>query len=403
MQTDSAGRGSSGPLGMVDAYQRVTGRVPYTIDVALPGMHHARVLRSTAAHARIRRIDVSRARDTPGVSAVVTGADLVARGDLFPYFGPVFRDQPILAIDKVRFVGEPVAAVVAVDGDIAQEALDRIEVEYEELLAVFDIDAALARGAPLVHEGPPRMGRTYPDIIVHSGEGTNVCTQFKVRKGDVERGFAEAAHVFEDVFTCPPASTVPLETHAAVADVRDGKVTVWANAQAPFATRGTLAEIFGVPQANVRVIVSTLGGGYGAKGYPKTEPLTAVLALFAGRPVRLHLSREEEFLTITKHAVRIEMKTGLARDGRILARQTRCFFNTGAYADIGPRLIKNGGFGTGGPHHIPNFSVNSYAIYTNIVPAGAFRGYGINQAAWAYETQLDMIAARLGIDPFECA
>jgi CO/xanthine dehydrogenase Mo-binding subunit len=386
---------------MVDAQQRATGRVPYTIDVTLPGMHQARILRSNRAHARIRRIDVSRARGVPGVPPVLPGAAILAEARLFPYYGPVLRDQPILALDKVRYAGEPVVAVAAIDGDAAQEALDLVEIEYEDLPAVFDVDAALAADAPLLHEGPPRMGRTYADVIVHPGEGTNVCNHFKVRKGDVERGFAEAAHVFEDVFTTPPASTVPLETHAAVADVRDGRITIWANAQAPFATRATLAEVFGLPQADVRVIVPTLGGGYGSKGYPKIEPLTAVLSYFARRPVRLHLTREEEFLTITKHGVRIELRTGLSADGQILAKQARCLFNTGAYADIGPRLVKNGGFGVGGPYNIPNFWVDSYAIYTNIVPAGAFRGYGINQAAWAYETQLDMIAERLGIDPLE--
>jgi CO/xanthine dehydrogenase Mo-binding subunit len=157
--------------------------------------------------------------------------------------------------------------------------------------------------------------------------------------------------------------------------------------------------MFGRPAAGVRVIIPTLGGGYGAKGYPKIEPLVAVLSWFARRPVRLHLTREEEFLTITKHGTSIRMKTGVLRDGTITARQSTCFFNTGAYADVGPRLIKNGGFGTGGPHRIPNVWVDSYAVYTNIVPAGAFRGYGINQAAWAYDSQLDMIARRLGMDP----
>jgi CO/xanthine dehydrogenase Mo-binding subunit len=151
----------------------------------------------------------------------------------------------------------------------------------------------------------------------------------------------------------------------------------------------------------VRVVVPTLGGAYGGKCYPKIEPLTAVLAHLVRRPVRLHLTREEEFVTVTKHAVVIKMKTGLTKDGRILARKSTCYFNTGAYADIGPRLIKNGGYATGGPHSIANVSVDSYAVYTNVPPAGAYRGYGVSQAAWAYDTQLDMIAARMGIDPLE--
>lgn len=398
-----AHRGSIDPArgGMLDAFERVTGRVPYTIDIRLPGMLHARLLRSTMAHARIRAIDTSRARAVPGVVAVLTGADLAARPDIQPYYGPIFRDQPILAIDKVRFVGEPVAAVAAVDLDAAQEAIDLIDVEYEELPAVFTLEEALADDAPLVHDEPPRTGRTFADVIVDAKPGTNICNQFRLRKGDIDAGFAEADEIFEHVFTSPPVQHVPLETHACVADVRGGRVTVWVGAQIPFVIRSQLAEIFRLPQNRVRVVVPTLGGGYGAKCYPKIEPVTAVLSQAAGRPVRLHLTREEEFVTITKHGVRIRMRTGVTRDGRITARQSECHFNTGAYADIGPRLIKNGGYGTGGPHHIPHISVDSYAVYTNIPPAGAFRGYGINQAAWAYETQMDIIAERLGLDPLE--
>jgi CO/xanthine dehydrogenase Mo-binding subunit len=386
--------------GMLDAVQRVTGRAGYTIDLELPGMLHAKLLRSVAPHARIARIDASRARRLPGVAAVLTGADLSGRSDLFPWFGPIFRDQPVVAIDKVRFVGEPVAAVAAVDVDTAQEALGLIDVEYEELPAVFTLDGALVEGAPILHEGPPRIGQTFPDVIVNP-QGGNVCNHFKLRKGDVEAGFAQADHVFEDVFTSPATQHVPLETHACIAQVADGQITVWASTQIPFVVRGQLAEIFKLPASQVRVIVGTLGGGYGAKCYPKIEPLTAVLAAMAGRPVKLHLTREEEFVTITKHAVRIRMRTGLLRDGTIVARKSTCHFNTGAYADIGPRLIKNGGYGTGGPHAIPNVWVDSYAVYSNLPPAGAFRGYGINQAAWAYETQMDMIAERLGMDPYE--
>jgi CO/xanthine dehydrogenase Mo-binding subunit len=402
--------GNAGPVGalaaearfsgMVDAVQRVTGRVGYTIDLELPGMLHAKLLRSVAPHARIARIDATGARRLPGVVAVVTGEDLAGRSDLLPWFGPIFRDQPIVAIDKVRFVGEPVAAVAASDLDTAQEALGLIEVEYEELPAVFTLDEALAPGAPVVHEGPPRLGQTFPDVIVNPSGG-NLCNHFKLRKGDVEAGFAEADHVFEDVFTSPAVQHVPLETHACIARVADGQVTVWAGTQIPFVVRAQLAEIFKLPTSRVRVIVPTLGGGYGAKCYPKIEPVAALLSAVARRPVKLHLTREEEFVTVTKHAMRIRMRTGLRKDGTIVARQSTCHFNTGAYADIGPRLIKNGGYGTGGPHAIPNVRVDSYAVYTNLPPAGAFRGYGISQAAWAYETQMDMIAERLGMDPYE--
>ncbi len=387
--------------GMVDARERVTGRVSYTMDISVPGMLHAKLLRSSAAHARISRIDTTEALKVPGVVAVVTGADLRDHPEIRPYYGPIYRDQPILAIDQVRFVGEPVAAVAATDLDAAAEALELIEVEYEELPAVFTTEEALGDDAPLVHEEPPRTGQTFADVIVHPGEGTNVCNHFRLRKGDVEAGFAEADYIFEDEFTSPAVQHVPLETHACVAQFQGRQLTVWSSAQIPFVIRSQLAEIFKIPQSRVRIIIPTLGGGYGAKCYPKIEPVTALLAYVARRPVKLHLTREEEFVTITKHAVRIRMKTGLRKDGTIVARQSICHFNTGAYADIGPRLIKNGGYGTGGPHHIPNVSVDSYAVYTNMPPAGAFRGYGINQAAWAYETQMDMIAERIGMDPLE--
>jgi len=387
--------------GMLDADLRVRGRVPYAMDVHLDGMLHAKLLRSPYAHARVISVDAGRARALPGVRAVLTGADLAARDDIYPWYGPIFRDQAVLAIDKVRFVGDPVAAVAADDADIAQAALELIDVEYEELAAVFDAQAALAAGAPIVHDEPRRLGQTFADIIVSAEADTNICNHFKLRKGDIERGFAEADHVFEDEFTSPPVQHVPMETHNCVAWLEGGIVNVTTATQMPFAVRASLAEIFRISQARVRITTPTLGGGYGAKTYTKVEPIAALLAQASGRPVRIHLTREEEFVTITKHGVKIRMKTGVTNDGRIVARQSTCWFNTGAYADIGPRLIKNGGYATGGPHHIPNIWVDSYAVYTNLAPAGAFRGYGVSQAAWAYETQMDMIAARLGWDALE--
>ena len=404
---NAAGRGvwahrgtAEGFSGMIDARERVTGRVPYVIDLTLPGMVHALVRRSTLPHARIVRIETERARAMPGVFAVLTGADIARRTDVRSRFGPVFRDQPILAIDRVRFVGEQVVAVVAVDADAGQAALDEVEIEYEELPAVFDFDDALAPGAPLVHPEPPAPGATFADIILDSEGGTNICNRFKLRKGDIDRGFAESDHIFEDTFTSPAVQHVPLETHCVVADVRDDEIAIHTTSQIPYMVRSQIAEVFKQPASRVRVVVATLGGGYGAKCYPNIEPIAAVLSRVVRRPVRLHLSREEEFVTITKHAMRITLRTGLTKDGTIVARKSTCHFNTGAYADIGPRLIKNGGYGTGGPSSIPNVWIDSYAVYTNRPSAGAFRGYGISQAAWAYETQIDMIAERLGMDPY---
>jgi CO/xanthine dehydrogenase Mo-binding subunit len=396
-------RGTAQPEqpGMVDSRDRVTGKADYVINMSLPGMLHAMILRSTAPHARIVRLDVDAARRAPGVITLLTGADIAAHPDIRARYGPVFRDQPVLAIDKVRYVGEAIVAVAAVDRDAAQAALDLVEVEYEELPAVFTVDEALAQGAPLVHEEPPNEGATFADVIVHSHAGTNVCNDFRLRKGDIEKGFAEADVIFEDTFTTPAVQHVPLETHCTVADARTDDIVLHTTSQIPFLTRSQIAELFNLPSANVRIVVHTLGGGYGGKCYPSTEPIASVLSRVSGRPVKLHLTREEEFIAIARHASKITLKTGLRKDGTMVARKSTCLFNTGAYADIGPRLIKMGGVGTGGPTFIPNVWVDSAAVYTNVPPAGAYRGYGISQAAWAYETHHEMIALRMGIDPYE--
>jgi CO/xanthine dehydrogenase Mo-binding subunit len=386
---------------MIDSYERVTGRVPFATNVEVQGMLHAVLLRSQIAHGRITRIDVSRAKEVPGVHTILTGADIVVRGAFKARFGPVFRDQPILAIDKVRFVGEPVVAVAAEDRDIAVTALALIDVEYEELPAVFTPEEAMANGAPILHEERPELGATFADILINRSGDPNTCNTFKVRRGDIESGFAQSDHIFEDVFTSPSVQHVPLETHCCIASVERSRIVITTGTQIPYMVRGQIAEIFGLPASAVQVIAPPLGGAYGSKCYPSIEPIAAALSYFSGRPVRLQNARDEEFVTITKHGVKIYMKTGVRSDGRILARKVLALFNTGAYADIGPRLIKNGGYGTNGPVSIPHVWIDSHAVYTNVTPAGAFRGYGISQAAWAYDSQIDMIAHRLEMDPYE--
>ena len=386
---------------MIDAVERVTGAVPYVLNLELPGMAIGRILRSSRPHARLLKVDASRAARLPGVVAVLTRDDLLDQSALDPYYGPVIRDQPIVALDKVRFIGDPVAAVAAVDDDVAQEALDLIELEYEDLPAVYEPEQALAPGAPILHEQPPELGSGFADIILHRGQASNLCNHFKLRKGDVEQGFRGADLIFEQVYRCPPVQHVPFEPHVALAQYEPGRLTVWSSTQTPHVVRAQLAGIFKLPLSQVRVIVRTLGGAYGAKCYPKIEPLTAALAWKARRPVKITLPRREEFLTVSKHAVTIYLKTGVKRDGSLTARQATCYFNAGAYADISPRLIKNGGYGSAGPYRIPNVWVDSYAVYTNIVPAGAFRGYGISQGAWAYESEMDRIAESLGLDRLE--
>jgi CO/xanthine dehydrogenase Mo-binding subunit len=387
---------------MIDARERVTGRVEYVMDVKRPGMLYAAVARSTRPHATITRIDVDDALRTPGVRAVLTAADIERLPGVRLYHGPVLRDQPILAKDVVRFIGEPIVAIAADTPEAAAEAAHSVQVEYEDLPAVFDAAAALEASAPVLHTGEREPGPSFPDIVLHTEPGTNVCNLFKLRKGDVDAALAGAVHVFEDSFHTPPVQHVPFETHVCVAEFDgDGALTLWDSTQTPFVMADLLADMFGLERSRVRVIVPTLGGAYGAKCYTKIEPITTVLALASGRPVRFHLTREEEFVTVTKHGSDLTIVTGLDADGRIVARRTTCLFNTGAYADIGPRVVKNGGYGSPGPYKIPHVHVDSYAVYTNLPPAGAYRGYGQPQSAWAYETQMDMIAERLDMDPLE--
>src|SRR3954469_21424276 len=389
-------RGRSVPL--VDSRARVTGEIDYALNLELPGMLHARILRSPHPHARIVRVDTSRAERLPGVEAVLSRNDLLDGERFSPYYGPVIRDQSPVALDKVRFVGDPVAAVAAVDEDTAAEALDLIEVEYEELPAVFDAEEALQPGAPLVHEGEHRVLPARPDVKMRSLTGTNIAHLYKQRKGDVEQGFREADLVVENTYVSPATEHVALEPHVAVAQVRDGQVTVWSACQNPSSVQGQLAGIFKLPQADVRVVVSTLGGGYGGKINAQLAPIAALLSWKANRPVKVVLRRGEDFLITSQHGCTVRLKTGVKRDGTLVAQQAYCYFNTGPYADSGPNLITRG-YAATGPYRVPHVYVDSYGVYTNVLPAGALRGYGITQVSWAHESQMDLIADALGMDP----
>ena len=387
----------------LDYETKVTGTAQYLADMQVPGMCVGKILRSPLAHARIKKIDISRAGKVPGVVAMITRDDIVHDEGIEPYYGPVFHDQTIVAVEKVRHVGDPVAAVAALNQDAAEEALRLIEVEYEELSPVLDVHEALKPGSPLVHENVRIPESGFADLAeLKPVEGTNVCTHFRLLRGNIEKGFAESDHIFEDTFTLPATQHSFLETHACIASVdAGGRITVWATTQNPFVVRTQLSNIFKVPVSKVRIIVPYLGGGYGGKVYPKVEPITVALALKAKRPVRVMLSREEVFYTITKHAAAIRMKTGVKKDGTLVARECEIYLDTGAYAEIGPRVAKKSGYTAAGPYRVPNLKIDSYSIYTNKPPAGAFRGFGVSQSAWAVESQMDIIAAALKIDPME--
>jgi CO/xanthine dehydrogenase Mo-binding subunit len=384
---------------MIDAQERVTGRLNYALNVELPGMLHGKILRSPLPHARIARIDGSAAERLPGVAAVLTRGDFTEASGYSANYGRIFRDQSVVALDKVRFIGDPVAAVAAISEDIAEDALSLIKVDYQELPAVFDEQKALKADAPLVHDPRPAQQAVFSNLIQDLPGGSNLCSHFKLRRGDVEAGFREADFVYEDVFHSPAAQHVPLEPHVTVAQFFQGKLTLWTSTQMPHAVRSQMAELFHLPLARVRVIVETLGGGFGSKGSLRLEPMAAFLARKTARPVKIVLRREEEFVTVCKHPATIRIKTGVMKDGALVARQVTAHFNTGAYSDVGPVVARNGGSAMSGPYKIPHVHIDSYAVWTNLVPAGALRGFGVPQAVWAYESQMDMIAERLALDP----
>ncbi|CUU60312.1 CO or xanthine dehydrogenase, Mo-binding subunit [Parafrankia irregularis] len=390
-----------------DARDRTIGRFPYLIDRVPAGCLHAVLVRSPHAHAHLRSVDVTAARATRGVVAVVTGEDLTRWQEQpdgpFPYYGPVLPDRPVLAIGRVRFAGEPVAAVIARDVDTAREAAATITVDYDVLPAVFTPDAAMAPDAPILHEHvPTRDVMTFPDLVLHTDDGGNVCNHFRLRRGDVDAGFAASDHILSHEFRTPQQQHVPLEPHVTIATVRGDTVDIWTSAASPFTVRSQVAETLRLPESRVRVRVLNVGGAYGAKTYPRLEPLVAVLAwAVRGRPVRVELTRAEEFATVARHSSVVRIRTGFRSDGTLLARRVEVLWGAGAYADISPRTIKNGGYSSAGPYDIPNVSIDSYAVYTNTTPSGGFRGYAIPQVAWAYENHTDLIAEHLDLDPAE--
>ncbi|PYN02235.1 MAG: aldehyde oxidase [Candidatus Rokuibacteriota bacterium] len=387
------------PVPRVDGLEKVTGRARYVTDLVLPGMAHARVMRSPYAHARVRRVDVTRARALTGVLAALSGAELTW---CEPYYGPAYRDRPVLAIDVARYEGEPVAAVAAVDEATADAALDLIEVDYEPLPPVITLEEALAAGAPLVHTGKPQAG-IFADLSTLRPEpGTNICHQFHFARGDSAGALASADLVLDDTYRFPPVQHYAMEPHAAVAvwSETDG-LTIWASSQNPYSVRVELAKMFDVPLARIRVVVPHLGGGFGSKTYAKLEPLAAALARAAGRPVRLAASVAEAFQTVRRCAARVHVRVGFRRDGLLVAVECDADYDVGAYADIGPRVVQKATYTATGPYRVPHVELAARAVYTNTTPGGAFRGFGVPQLAWALESLVDAAADRLGRDPVE--
>src|SRR5688572_25893739 len=381
----------------LESWLKVTGRAEYVHNLRLPGMLYGKIFRSTVAHGRIKRIDTAAAQALAGVYRVITSKE-ITEVIAEPYFGPAFHDQPILAIDKVRYVGEPVAVVLASDPHVAEEAVHLIGAEYEELPAVYGEVEAMTSKA-IVHD-VLRPAGTFPDLKhLKDRKNTNVALDFHLRRGDAAKAMKDAARVFEHTFTTQQVMHTPLEPLVSVAESTESSLTIHTASQSPSFVRIEIARLLGWPENRVRVRVPFLGGGFGAKLYIKLEALVAVLSLMTKRPVKVSLTMEEQFFTITKHASTFRIKSAVDREGRIVARDCEVWWNGGAYADIGPRVTQKSGFTAPGPYDIEHVAIDSYALYTNLPPAGALRGFGIPQLVWAYESHTDMMARELGVDP----
>jgi CO/xanthine dehydrogenase Mo-binding subunit len=372
---------------------RVSGAQRYSVDVERPGMLHAAFVRSPHAHARVVRVDASALPD----GCVALSPDDVA--DLGLY-GCQARDQRVLA-DVARHAGDVVAAVAAPTREQARAAAGLVDVDYEELPAVFDAVEAVAPGAPLLHPDAAASADEAVSIGVRPLPGTNVCHRFRLVTGDVAAGFAEADVVVEEAFRTPSAAHVPMEPHAALAEWDDGRLTVWAGTQTPFNTRADLAGLFGLDDTQVRIVAAPMGGSFGAKTFVRTEAVVAALARKAQRAVKVVLDGVEEFITLNRHPATIRVRIGARRDGTLVAKEVDCWVDTGAYADCGPGVATKLGYAGVGPYRIPHVRVDALAIYTNLPPNGAYRGYGAMQSVWASERTMDVLAERLGMSPLE--
>jgi 4-hydroxybenzoyl-CoA reductase subunit alpha len=378
-------------LPRVDARDKVTGKALYTDDLSLPRMLCGAILRSPLPHAGIVSIDTSLALKLPGVKAIVTAADTPKIKFGIISRSPKYMDEYPLAVDRVRFIGEEVAAVAAVDADVALEALDLIKVEYEELPAVFDPQEAQKPDAPQLHE--------------HALN--NISREYHIKKGEPEKVFEECDHIREDTFTTQSAIHCYMEPRAALANWdQSGKLTVYTSTQTPYYVQQHLGLTLNMNPDNIRVIKPFVGGGFGGKsdGLSAVEFCAALLAKHADRPVKLVCSRDEEFAAARrKHPTQITMKTGVNRDGVILARKCRAILDGGAYCSLGPlTTVLMGTFQTL-PYKFNHFQYDGYRIYTNKPPCGAMRGHGGPQVHFAQDAQLDMIAEDLGLDPVEMA
>ena len=379
-----------------DGVEKVTGAARFTIDLSVPGMAWASIVRSPYPHARIVSIDTTAARALPGVVAVVSAADL---SDVNLYYGHALADHPLLADGVGRYAGEAVVGVVADDLATAAEAATLVEIEYAPLPVMTTVEAALAEGAAVIHEdqAEQRPHRGFEEAI--RSDHPNVCSSSTHAWGDIDAAFSDAHLVVEGTYRYPLSYAFAMEPYTAIAHWTDGGLTVWSSCQHPFMVREDLARCFSLPFSAVRMIVPYVGGGYGSKSYTKTEPLTAALALRAGRPVKLALSIDESILTTRGDGAVITIASAFDADGSLRGRRAEILLNTGAYAENSPLVGRKAANRISGPYRIPAAEVTCRVVYTNTAPASSFRGFGAPQGNLAGESQIDEAAERLGIDP----
>ncbi|MGZ9159752.1 MAG: xanthine dehydrogenase family protein molybdopterin-binding subunit [Candidatus Limnocylindrales bacterium] len=381
-----------------DGVEKVTGAARFTTDLSLPGMAWASIVRSPYPHARIVSIDTAAARAVRGVVAVVSAADLP---DVNLYYGHALADHPLLADGVVRYAGEAVVGVVADDLATAAEAAALVEIEYAPLPVTTTVEAALAEGASVIHEveAEQRPHRGFDEAIRR--DHPNVCSSSTHAWGDIDAAFSGAHLVVEGTYRYPLSYAFAMEPYTAIAHWTDGGLTVWSSCQHPFMVREDLARCFSLPFSAVRMIVPYVGGGYGSKSYTKTEPLTAALALRAGRPVKLALSIDESILTTRGDGAVITIASAFDADGSLRGRRAEILLNTGAYAENSPLVGRKAANRISGPYRIPAAEVTCRVVYTNTAPASSFRGFGAPQGNLAGESQMDEAAEQLGLDPLE--
>ena len=397
-QLDSVGQSTP----YAEARSKLHGEPIYTFDIAMPGMLHVKLLRSPHAHARILSIDTSRAAAMPGVRAVATGVDAARLPQ--PRYGKRIRDQAVLAIDKVRFVGDLVAAVAADSEEQALAALDHIDVEYDVLPSVMTMDDALTPDAPVLFEEPqPGYVAAYQSGARGIKEPEpNILYRFEFETGDsIDQVLASATHVFTDRFSTTRLAHLCLEPFVTIASDSYRGIEIWSCSQYPFQLREEIALMFGEPDHRVLVNTAFVGGAFGAKSFCKLEPIAVLMSRLSGRPARLCLTMDETIALTTLHAGIIEIKTGVAADGTFLARDSRIWLDAGAYSDASALVADKAGYRVPGPYRWAAIRTRVDCVRTTTIPAGSFRGFGGMQAAFASESQVDMIARRIGLPPEE--